>query len=100
MMKKTIRLLASVLAVALLISCLWASGLTASAAYVTDGNALYLAGDVTGDGNVDIFDLVKASIGEGQTAAADLDGNGEISAYDCALIRAMILGIDNSQWTE
>lgn len=72
----------------------------ASAAFVTDGNELYLAGDVTDDGNLDILDLVGASIGKGKTAAADLDGDGAISAYDLALIRAMILGIDNSEWTE
>ena len=100
MMKKNIRLLALVLSVALLISCLFASGLTVSAAYVTDGNQLYTAGDVNGDGEIDVFDLVSAAIGKGSVAAADLDGNGTVNEYDCARIRAMILGIDNSQWTE
>lgn len=71
-----------------------------SAAYVTDGNGLYLAGDANEDGKVDVRDLVKANIGTGNSAAADLDGNGTVEGYDFALIRAMILGIDNSQWTE
>jgi hypothetical protein len=74
-------------------------GISASAAYVTDGTRLYEAGDVNDDGTVDVFDLVEASIGKGNTVAADLDGDGTIGAYDCALIRAMILGIDNSLWT-
>ena len=99
-MKKTIRLLSVVLSVAFMLSCICFTGLTASAAYVTDGEKLYVAGDVNADGNIDVFDLVSASIGAGTTAAADLDGDGEITSYDCALIRAMILGIDNSQWTE
>ena len=36
------------------------------------------------------------------TASADYvtDGNGSTGDYDLALIRAMILGIDNSLWTE
>ena len=99
-MKKTLKTLSIVLAFALLLSLTVSTGLTASAAYVTDGNKLYAAGDANGDGSVDIFDLVLASIGEGNTAAVDLDGDGSVGAYDCALIRAMILGIDNSQWTE
>lgn len=99
MMKKTIRLLSVILSVTMLISCICFTGLTASAAYVTDGDKLYLAGDANGDGDIDIFDLVKASI-SADVPAADLDGDGTVGAYDHALIRAMILGIDNSQWTE
>lgn len=99
MMKKTIRLLSVILSVTMLISCICFTGLTASAAYVTDGDKLYLAGDANGDGDIDIFDLVKASI-SADAPAADLDGDGTVGAYDHALIRAMILGIDNSQWTE
>ena len=59
----------------------------------------YTLGDANGDGDIDIFDLVKASI-SADALAADLDGDGTVGAYDHALIRAMILGIDNSQWTE
>lgn len=72
---------------------------TASAAYVTDGNGFYEAGDLNGDKMVDICDLVAAKSGLG-TTAADLDGDGSTGDYDLALIRAMILGIDNSLWTE
>ena len=73
---------------------------TASAAYVTDGNGFYEAGDLNGDKKVDICDLVAAKSGLGTTADADLDGDGSTGDYDLALIRAMILGIDNSLWTE
>ena len=80
---------------------------TASAAYVTDGNGFYEAGDLNGDKKVDICDLVAAnrSFGADETSsqwssATDLDGSSEIGSYDLALIRAMILGIDKSQWTE
>ena len=73
---------------------------TASAAYVTDGNGFYEAGDLNGDKMVDICDLVAAKSGLGTTSAADLDGDGSTGDYDLALIRAMILGIDNSLWTE
>lgn len=100
MMKKSIRSLSAVLVFVLLLSCMCLSGLTASAAYVTDGTNFYTAGDVNEDGNINVLDLVAANIGSGNTAAADLDGNGAVEAYDYALIRAMILGTDNSQWTE
>lgn len=99
-MKKTFKTLAMVLSLVMLLSCTVFCGLTASAAYVTDGNKLYTAGDANGDGNVDVTDLVAANIGAGTKAASDLDGDGTVGAYDFALIRAMILGIDNSQWTE
>jgi hypothetical protein len=99
-MKKTIRILSAIISVTMLISCICLGSLTASAAYVTDGNAFYAAGDATGDGNVDVTDLVAANIGSGTIAAVDLDGDGTVGSYDYALIRAMILGIDNSQWTE
>lgn len=88
--------------VTLLLVCtllLCAFTVTASAAYVTDGNKLYLAGDATEDGQIDICDLVKAGSG-GNIPAADLDGDSAVGSYDLALIRAMILGIDNSEWTE
>ena len=74
-------------------------GISANAAYVTDGENFYLAGDLNDDGKIDIFDLVSANIGKGTTAAADLDGDGNLGEYDFALIRAMILEIDNSMWT-
>ena len=99
-MKKTFKTLSMVLALVMLLSCTLIGGLTAQAAYVTDGSALYTAGDANTDGNIDVCDLVAANIGAGKTAASDLDGDGTVGAYDFALIRAMILGIDNSQWTE
>ncbi|MEE0927946.1 MAG: hypothetical protein UIG59_02035 [Acutalibacteraceae bacterium] len=99
-MKKTIKSFAMVLVLTVLLSCLCVTGITASAAYVTDGNALYEAGDANGDGIVNICDLVAANIGSGSTVAVDLDGNETVDTYDYALIRAIILGIDNSQWTE
>ena len=89
--------------IAILLLCtlfVTAFGVTASAAYVTDGNGFYLAGDANEDGEVNVCDLVKAKIGAGNSVAADLDGNGTVGAYDFALIRAIILGIDNSLWTE
>ena len=52
----------------------------ASAAYVTDGNGIYLAGDANEDGEVNVCDLVKANAG-GTNPAADLDGNGNDDAY-------------------
>ena len=99
-MKKAIKSLAVVLVLAVFVSCLSIAGLTASAAYVTDGDKLYTAGDANADGTIDVCDLVAAHNGIGATAASDLDGNGTVESYDYALIRAMILGIDNSQWTE
>ena len=92
-MKKT----ALVLAICLLLCTVFA--VSASAAYVTDGDKLYIAGDATADGEIDVCDMVKAA-GGGNIPAADLDGDGAVGAYDCAIIRAMIIGIDNSQWTE
>lgn len=106
-MKKSIRILSTVLVFVLVLSCMVFTGLTASAAYVTDGYGFYPAGDLNDDGNINILDLVKAHLYEGSTSdssywsvTADLDGTGDIGAYDYALIRAMILGTDNSQWTE
>lgn len=99
-MKKAFKTLAMVLSLVMLLSCTAIGCLTASAAYVTDGSNFYAAGDANGDGNVDVTDLVAANIGAGTKAASDLDGDGTVGAYDFALIRAMILGIDNSQWTE
>ena len=90
--------LATILVLAMCLLMVFA--IPASAAYVTDGNALYTAGDTNGDNEVNICDLVGAYVGSGSSAAADLDGDGSLGAYDYALIRAMILGIDNSQWTE
>ena len=93
-----VKKLVTLLLVCALLLC--AFTVTASAAYVTDGNGFYEAGDTNGDGVVDICDLVAAKGGLGTRAAADLDGNGSTGDYDLALIRAMILGIDNSEWTE
>ncbi len=93
-----VKKLVTLLLVCLLLLC--AFGFTASAAYVTDGNGFYEAGDLNGDETVDICDLVAAKSGLGTVAAADLDGDGSRGDYDLALIRAMILGIDNSLWTE
>lgn len=94
LVKKLVMLL---LACAFLLSVF---AVTVSAAYVTYGNGFYEAGDLNGDNKVDICDLVAAKSGLGTTAAADLDGDGSTGDYDLALIRAMILGIDNSLWTE
>lgn len=98
--KPTLKTLSLLLTVVMLLSCFLLTGITASAAYVTDGENFYTAGDVTDNGTIDICDLVAAHIGSGITVAADLDGDGEVGSYDYALIRAMLLGIDNSQWTE
>lgn len=91
------KMVALVLSLAMLLS---AFSFSASAAYVTDGEGVFLAGDVNGDANINICDLVKANNGGGVSVAADLDGNGTVEAYDFALIRAIILRIDNSLWTE
>ncbi len=98
-MKKHLKVFSVVCALILVMTCLLVPMSAVSAAYVTDGNGFYTAGDANNDGNIDICDLVAANNGSG-TAAADLDGTGDVGAYDLALIRAMILGIDNSQWTE
>ena len=99
-MKKAIKSLSMVIAISVLLSCLCFTGLTASAAYVTDGTAMYEAGDVNGDGVINVHDLVSAALGKGSLVAADLDGDGTVGTYDLTLVRAEILGIDNSQWTE
>lgn len=91
------KLIATLLLCTLLVTSF---GLTASAAFVIDSNSFCLAGDANEDGTVNVCDLVKANIGAGNSVAADLDGNGTVGAYDFALIRAIILGIDNSLWTE
>ncbi len=95
-----LKTLSLVLTVIMLLSCFLFTGITASAAQVTDGENFYLAGDVDTSGTIDICDLVAAHIGTGNTIAADLDGTGDIGSYDYALIRAILLGIDKSQWTE
>ena len=92
-----VKKLVTLLLVCVLLLC--AFTVTASAAYVTDGEQLYIAGDANSDGQIDVCDLVKAKVG-GENPAADLDGDGTVGSYDLALIRAMILGIDNSEWTE
>lgn len=99
-MKKTLKSKALLLALSLVLCCLFVPMTAVSAAMVTDGTNLYEAGDANNDGEVNICDLVAANIGEGKTAASDLDGDGTVGAYDFALVRAIILGIDNSQWTE
>ena len=76
------KLIAMLLLCALLVS---AFTVTASAASVTDGENLYLAGDVNGDKVLNICDLVKANIGGGITAAADLDGNGTVEQVGDAI---------------
>lgn len=91
-----VKKLVTLLLVCVILLC--AFTVTASAAYVTDGEKLYLAGDTNADGEIDVCDLVGAN--STVTPAADLDGDGTVGGYDLALIRAMILGIDNSLWTE
>ena len=98
-MRKHLKGFSAVCALVLVLSCLLVPMSAVSAAYITDGTNFYKAGDLNDDGTIDICDLVKASI-SADAPAADLDGDGTVGAYDYALIRAMILGIDNSQWTE
>ncbi len=98
-MRKHLKGFSVICALVLVMTCLFVPVSVASAAYITDGTQIFTAGDVNNDGEINICDLVAANNGDG-TAAADLDGTGDVGAYDYALIRAMILGIDNSQWTE
>ena len=106
-MRKHLKGFSVICALVLVLTCLLVPMSAVSAAYITDGTYFYEAGAVNDDGTIDICDLVAAnrSFGTGETSsqwspAADLDGSSEIGSYDLALIRAMILGIDNSQWTE
>ncbi len=106
-MRKHLKGFSAVCALVLVLSCLLVPMSAVSAAYITDGTNFYKAGDVNDDGTIDICDLVAAnrSFGADETSsqwssATDLDGSSEIGSYDLALIRAMILGIDKSQWTE
>ena len=98
--KNMFKRLSLLLALTVAIVSIFATGLTASAAYVTDGNSFYTAGDVDENDLFDIRDLVAANYQLGNKTAADLDGDGTIGSYDLALIRALILGIDNSEWTK
>ena len=76
-------------------------GVQASAkSYVIDGNSAVVAADADENGNIDICDLVKTANSETFVPASDLNGNSSIDSYDLAIIRAMIIGIDNSLWTE
>lgn len=95
------RILALLLCIVLVCTC----QLSAMATYVTDGTNFYIAGDADGDGEASLLDLVRARIyfknseTTGVTAtAADLNGNGNVDKDDLALIRAMLLGIDKTEW--
>jgi len=106
-MRKHLKGFSIICALVLVLTCLLVPMSAASAAYITDGDGFYKAGDVNEDGTINICDLVAAnsflnSSSDSSTwrSTADLDGSSDIGAYDLALIRAMILGIDKSQWTE
>lgn len=91
-------------AVALAILCLLMSGISAFALSVPTGNGFVTAVDADGNGKIDICDLVAIQNCDGKPAAdmpaGDLDGDGTIGAYDYALVRATILGIDKSEWID
>lgn len=60
---------------------------------------LVYSGDVNGDGNVDVTDIVavrsfviKADGNGAQLAASDIDFDGKITVYDVVLLRAKLLG--------
>jgi hypothetical protein len=72
----------------------------AAKSYVIDGNSVVVAADVDNNGKIDVCDLVKTANSKTLLPASDLNGNGSIDSYDLAIIRAMIIGIDNSLWTE
>lgn len=63
---------------------------------------MYLVGDVNGDGELDIRDLVrlkKIVSGEAKPAegtTADLNGDGNVDASDLVILRKMLLGITES----
>ncbi len=106
-MRKHLKGFSVFFALVLVLSCLLVPLTAVSAVYVTDGYGFYAAGDFNEDGNIDICDLVAASNRNGATSDSDiwspvidLDGDSTVGSYDLALIRAMILGIDNSEWTE
>ncbi len=94
LIKKTAVLL---LCVVMLLSC--AVTAYAEGEYVTDGENVYLAGDLNGDNTVDVLDYVQAVGGTGARGALDLNGSGAVDNYDYALLRARVLGIDKSIWS-
>ncbi|MBO5873101.1 MAG: hypothetical protein J6Q56_02725 [Clostridia bacterium] len=95
------RIFALLLCIVLVCAC----QLSAMAAYVTDGTDFFIAGDADGNGETDLLDLVRAKIYTKDTdttdvtaAAVDLDGNDVVDGNDLALIRAMLMDINETEW--
>lgn len=100
MKNKVLNLFASVL---IIISMAVTATVCTSAAVITDGETYYTAGDANGDGCVDIRDLVnlkKCSAQQKLCPAADFDADGNPSAADLLILRKILLGVDNSLWSE
>lgn len=100
-MKKLFKLV--VISMAILVGTL-STFLAASAAVITDGTAYYTAGDANGDGLVDIRDLVrlkKCILSRKLSPATDFSADRAVpDAEDLAILKKILLGVDNSLWSE
>lgn len=105
MMKKLVKIIASLVAVITVLGCAF----TCSAAVVTDGSNFYDLGDANMDGVVDIRDLVRmkkyiVKIEETALFVSDIDGDGTVASTDLTLFRKYLLEVidvlepDNSIW--
>lgn len=105
MMKKLVKIMASLVAVITVLGCAF----TCSAAVVTDGSKFYDLGDANMDHVVDIRDLVrmkKYSVKMDNKAlfVSDIDGDGNVASTDLTLLKKYFLEVidvlepDNSIW--
>ena len=79
---------------------MWRASTVGAEAVVKDVK-IWLYGDVTGDGTINILDLIRfkkilANAASDNYLNTDLDGNGKIDSADLIMLKKMLLNFDNN----